>query len=132
MEIELIGDRIQINDLSHGITILEKFNGDYVVSELKGFREIESIGCNCIVFTDNQTTSINLIKPIKLTEDILIKNLGFKKISRYTFVKNSFFVNKRKRGFVVGGKKGLIVNYVNELQTLYKNKSKKILKYEQC
>lgn len=55
-----------------------------------------------------------------LLDDAWLLDLGFKKLDKYTFVNKSFFVHKRKRGFVFGGKKaGTIIEYVHTLQNLF-------------
>jgi len=59
------------------------------------------------------------IKPIPLTEEWLLK-CGFRKLDKYTFVKNKWFVYKRKRGFVTASKKREVkLDYVHLLQNWY-------------
>lgn len=118
---------LTIEDLFYGMNIMEKKDSVYIMSEVKGFREVDCLSCNCIVHTSSQTTSIDMLKPIRLSDEILLNNLKFRKLGRYTFVKDSIFIHKRKRGFVHGGKNGIILTNVNDLQMVYKNKTKKRL-----
>lgn len=58
-------------------------------------------------------------RPIPLTEEILLK-CGFRKLDKYTFVKNKWFVYKRKRGFVTASKQREVkFDYVHLLQNWY-------------
>jgi hypothetical protein len=118
---------MEIDDLFYGMNVFEKKGSEYVISEITGFKKIDALGCDCIVETKSQTTSINMIKGIQLSEDNIVNNLKFRKLGRYSFVKDSIFIHKRKRGFVYGGKNGVIINYVSELQNIYKFKTKKRL-----
>ena len=55
-------------------------------------------------------------KPIPLTEEWLIK-FNWKRLDKYTFTLNGWFIYKRKRGFVTGSKKReTLLLYVHNLQ----------------
>ena len=63
--------------------------------------------------------NLSQIEPIKLTEEWLVK-FGFKKLDKYTFVKNGFFIHRRKIGFIFNiGRKKIILNFVHLLQNMY-------------
>ena len=62
---------------------------------------------------------INLLKPIPLTEEILLK-CGFRKLDKYTFVIGGLFIHSRKLGFVFHlGKRKIILSSLHQLQNLY-------------
>lgn len=57
--------------------------------------------------------------PIQLNEDWLVR-FGFKKIDKYTFVLNGFFIHNRKIGFVFNvGRKKIIQKFVHTIQNTY-------------
>ena len=61
------------------------------------------------------TEYLEFLQPIYLTEKLIIDS-GFRKIDKYTYVKNNIFIHRRKVGF----KKGkLLIKYMHQLQNLY-------------
>jgi hypothetical protein len=69
----------------------------------------------------------SMLRPIPLTEEWLLK-FGFKKLDKYTFTLNSWFIYRRKRGFVTGSKRREIkLNSIHELQNWWFANTKKEL-----
>lgn len=65
------------------------------------------------------TTNFYYTEPIPLTEEILLK-CGFRKLDKYTFVLNGYFVHKRNLWFVFNrGRYKVILNSLHELQNNY-------------
>ena len=61
------------------------------------------------------TEEVAYLQPIELTTKLLIDS-GFRKVDKYTYVKNNIFIHHRKVGF----KKGkLLIKSMHQLQNLY-------------
>lgn len=70
------------------------------------------------------------ITPIPLTEEWLFR-FGFSRLDKYTFVKNGFFIHKRKSGFIFNvGRKKVPLPFVHTLQNLFYSLTGKELKEE--
>jgi hypothetical protein len=68
-------------------------------------------------------------EPIPLTEEWLLKS-GWKQIDKYTFTLNSWFIYKRKRGFVTGSKnRETKLEYLHDLQNWWYGNNKEELQF---
>lgn len=94
------------------------------VNEIRVGNFIKNSGVTVIVdsnyISDLELETLNSIhfKPILLTEEWLLK-LGFRKLDKYSYTKNGFFIHYRVRkgSFIYSGKTK--VKYLHHLQNLY-------------
>lgn len=68
-----------------------------------------------LFFGHPYTEELQYLQPVTLTKELLIDS-GFRKVDKYTYVKNNIFIHHRKVGF----KKGkLLITSMHQLQNLY-------------
>ena len=80
---------------------------------------IDGIEGLVIMDSFDEWESLEDYAPIELTEQWL-KDFKFKQLDKYTWVKDGWFVYKRKRGFVLGSKKREIkLSHVHTLQNFF-------------
>ena len=68
---------MKANELKIKNWVLENKNGNDCYAQVKGITLVDAENTNCIIETKYQTTPIEYISPIPLTEEILLK-CGFK------------------------------------------------------
>lgn len=122
---------INKTEIRLGNWVIENKNGNDCYAQIEGIKLVDAENTNCIIETQYQTTPIEYISPIPLTEEILLK-CGFENIYKSEY-RNKFDHNKllyigydfslcedkSMEGFRYYGKYISHIKYLHQLQNLY-------------